>query len=712
MPLATPTLQYTVSAEAPTWSVEVAPIAPRFTPRETLEVRCEAETVRFAYEAAISDVDGEALTYRLVIPADLAIDSVTATVEGPEANVPLRWARPRPDRMEVFLGRPLGEPHRLRIEGRKSYATTPPAGAAADAGLSAVERRVQLPLVGLESTMATPMNVALFRASDVLVDSPGVAPLSGGTGPATRSARAQYLGEFSLPRAGTAPELKVRPNDLQFSADSLLRLELNAVEPIAECHLQGIATRGVLDSIRLYAGKNWRGPFTCEPAGQVIRREIPGDAANQVLEVQLARPIPAGQDFSLRIRGPISLESDQRIRFPSLRVVGAQQQRGYLILPPTGGNQTAEWTLRGLELDSLPPKLAASLDLPNLPRAYRIGQSRFVAEQRVFPDAMRGAVCRLIESRVAIDADGRAVAASQIVVQSGGRSDLQVQLPPGAQLLYAAVDGVPLNDAKATEGIWHAPAGSRYLPRVLLLSYRLPQFKASHQWRLSPPQVSVDGKVLAPRLALWQVADSKRPLTSMSEGLTLSQREFEIASRRSQIAALLDSNTLASQLHEWEAAQWRQPWLNRLALGEATLADQDPPTWTRLRERIMSGRQSMDAGRFVDLATCWGAEADENSSYFKGDANGGLTLIRDAAPREAARWFAAIALAGVVGAAWRYPATLQTLGASLRRWPYAAAAVAGAIWWLFLAPSLFGLAIIAAAAAAYVKSRSQRHAAR
>ena len=708
LPLGMPTLQYSVAAEAPTWSVEVAPVAPRFTPRETLEVRCEAEEAQFIYEAAITDVDGEALVHRLVMPADLQIDRVTATVEGPDAGVPLRWARPRPDQVEVFLGRPLSEPHRLRVEGRKSYAPdTATAGAAADAGLTTpAERRLLLPLLGLESTMATPLNVAVYRASDVLVDATGSTTLSGAANAAYRPERGQYLGAFSLTRTGAAPELKVRSNEAQFTVDTLLGLELDAVEPIAECRLQGTATRGVLDSLRLSVGKNWRGPFTCDPAGQVVQREIPGDAANQVLEVQPARPIAAGEEFSLRISGPISLESDQRIRFPSLRVIGAQQQRGYLILPPAAGNQTAEWTLRGLDAESLPPKLAATLTLPGLPRAYRIGLSRFVAEQRVFPDAMRGAGCRLVENRVAIDAEGRAVAVSQLLVQAGGGGDLQVQLPLGAQLLYAAVDGTPLAEAKATEGIWQAPAGSRYLPRVILLSYRLPQFKETRKRRLSPPQVSVDGKVLTPSKALWQVTNPAQDVASMPASLALTQEEFEIAARRGQIAALLDSNTLASQLHEWEAAQWRQPWLDRLATGDAKLSAQDPPTWTRLRERLMTGGPS-DAGRTVDVTTCWDAAADSTASYFQGDVDGSLTLVRDAAPREVGRWLAAIALAGVVGAAWRRPAALQSLGTWWRRWPHVWIIGVGLLWWLFLTPSLLGVAIIVVALAAYIKSRTQ-----
>ena len=708
MSFGAPTLQYAVASDAPTWSVEVAPIAPRFTPREALEVRCEEKSSQFTYEAAITDIDGEILVHRLVVPPDLQIDRVTATVEGAEGKEPLRWARARGDRIEIFLSRPLSEPHHLHVEAHQNYAATKSSeGVAADAGLP-VERRLLIQPVGLESSLGTPMNVAVYRESNILVDWRGTPPSLRANSPLTNRGRWRFVGEFPLSRSASPPELAMRTNEVQFRADTLLTLELDLVEPLAKCRLQGQVTRGVLDSMRIVVGKNWRGPFACEPMGQVFRRDIPGDAVNQLIEVQLARSIPTGEEFSLSISGPVSLESDQQIRFPLLRVVTAQRPRGYLILPPSVDNQTAEWTLRGLEPETLPPKLAAGLTLPKGPRTFRVGHARYVAEQRVFPDAMRSAAYRIVESRVAVDADGQAVAASQFVVQAGGGGDVQVQLPHGAKLLYAAVDGTPLAQVKCHEGIWQAPTGPRYLPRVFLLSYQLPASKDDKLVRLSPPQVSVDGKILVPRTTLWQIADRNSAFASTPDATALTPEQFAVATRRGQIEALIDSNSLASQLHEWEAAQWRQPWLDRLYAGDAALAAQDSPAWTRLLERLTTSPHSAESGRSVDLSTCWSGFPGEEIGYFQGDVDGGLTLVRQVPPWEATRWFAAVALAGVVGAAWRYPSAMQSLAAPVRRWPHAVAIVAGLLWWLLLTPSLLGVVIVSLALAGHAKSAAPR----
>jgi hypothetical protein len=220
--------------------------------------------------------------------------------------------------------------------------------------------------------------------------------------------------------------------------------------------------------------------------------------------------------------------------------------------------------------------------------------------------------------------------------------------------------------------------------------------------------VSVDGKLLAPREALWQVGAPQREFASVAESQSLTQQEYAIAARQSQITALIDSNALASQLHEWEATHWRQPWLDRLATGGPTLGEHDPPAWTRLRARFTTVEQDADLGKSVDVSACWDELSAPNTSYYSGDADGGLTLVRNTPPQEATRWFAALAIAGVVGAAWRYPSALQRLATSLRRWPYVCAIVIGSLWWLFLTPSLLGLAIIVLAMAASMKSKMQR----
>jgi hypothetical protein len=702
-------LQYAVARAMPDWSLDVSPAPSRFTSRESLELYCGENEVRVAYAAGIAEVAGEILVHRLIVSPDLKVEHVAAALDGPEGVLPVRWSRPQPDQIHVFLSRPLSEPHTLRVEGRVKDVVNaaPVAGAASDAGLpSTVERKVRVPRIALEATQATPIDVALFRADDALVDWASAPPQLKPVVVAVSSAKGLFVGQFTLPRGGDVlPELRIVHNDAQYDADALLTLQLETAEATATCQLHGRVARGIVDRLQLIVDKNWRGPFTCEPAARVLIRDLAADSDRHLLDVHLARPIPAGEAFNVAIRGPVSLEDDQRVRFPTLRLANAQRQRTYLILPPTAGNLTAEWTLRGLQSQTLPEPLATQFNLPLAQSAYSVERERFVAEQRVFPDAMRSAVYRLAETRVDVDLDGRALALSQLIVQAGGGEECRVSFPAGAEIQYIAVDGVAQDLLPASEAPWQAPVGSRFLPRVFQFIYRLPKFAPHVSHRFDPPKVTIDGKLLPPRVALWKIADAGAHLTSSTGAKTTTDVEFAAVARREQIDAFLDAYPLASQLAEWELQLWRQPWFDRLNAGKIAAAADDPAAWTRLRDRLLTSAASSRAEP-VSPISHWSDGFSTYSTAFQGDADGSITLTPAVVRRPIARWVAAIALAAAVGVAWRQPAALRRLTLPMKRWPYVALAIAGLLWWYYLSPSLVGLFIIAFAIAAYRKSRS------
>jgi hypothetical protein len=704
--IASASLRYNVAGARPDWSLEVTPAPTRYASRDSLELYCDEQELRVVYAAAVTEVAGEILVHRLVVSPDLAVDNVTASVDGPGESLPVRWARPQADQVLVFLSRPLSEPHTLRLEGRVRDAVTAAAESrdlAVDARSAVVERSVQVPRIALEASQNAPIDATLFRTGDVLVDWVAAPPPSKPPASSPDASKGLLVGQFALARgAAPQPELRITPNDAQYDADALLTLHLEGVEPIAQCRLEGNVTRGVVDRFRFVVGKNWRGPFACEPPARVVRRDLAADSSRQQIDVRLARPIPAGESFSLTISGPVALEADQRVRFPTLRLANARRLRTYLILPPTAGNLTAEWTLRGLQSQPLPESLAAALDLPQPPPAYRVERERFVAEQRVFPDAMRSAAYRLVETNVGVDSDGSAVAISQAIVQAGGGDECRVILPPGSELLYAAVDGVAQTGLAEADGAWLAPVGSRFLPRAFLFSYRLPKFQPNAPRRFAPPQVTVDDKSLLPQTSLWRIADAASLPTPLAGGQALSAAELATLARRRQIEAFLDAYPLASQLAEWELRLWRQPWIDRLGASEALLGADDPDAWVRLRERSPATSSAEGADHFDPLAD-WLEEG--SAAAFAGDEDGCVTLPLRMQPWPIARWLSALALAAAIGVAWRQPAALRSLTFPMQRWPYVALAGAGLLWWCYLAPSLLGLLIIGFAMAAYVKSR-------
>jgi hypothetical protein len=699
---ATPSLQYAVAAGEPSWSMHVEPLAPRFTPRESLDVLCTAEDAAIAYSAAISDVEGDVLVYRLAVPPALTVNDVSVALDDRESTAAVRWSRPRPDLVCVFLGRPLNEPHTLHVSGRTPYSE---------------ERRLPFPRIGLETTRASVIRVSVHRTSDVLAAWSGNAetpPPATATIGGVKSAGI-LVGEYSVARnAEVWPELEVKKNDARVAVNGLLTLNLaTPAEPIGSLTLRGRVTQGTVDRVRLVAEANWRGPFVAEPRAVVVVEPSPGDTNQRIVEVRLEKPVDAGEELSLKLSGVLALEADQRVRFPQVQVLGAAEQRMFLVLPKTPGNQTAEWTLRGLERQPLPAELAEAAGLPGDVAAQRILRAPFVAEQRVFPDALRNAAVRLAETRLAVDGTGDWSAVTQMIVQPGGASDVIIKLPDGAELLHASVDGRTIARPEMDRARWQAPAGPRYLPRVFTIGYRLRQGNRTRQFEFQAPQVQVDGRPLVIHRSLWQVEGEPTTNLAASDGsVTLTPSSYRAAARREQLAAVVDAGPLAFQLPEWELRLWFQPWVNRLGVtGGATAGAVDEAqeaAWSKTLERIVADASEQSSGRDGDDVAArpiTGLFETPSSAYYQGTPGGELALTRASTGLGLGRWILAIAIAGACSAAWRYPEKCDYYLSVAKRWPAALGVLAGLAWWMLLTPAVLGLAITAFSLAVLFKNR-------
>ncbi|MBA3484498.1 MAG: hypothetical protein H0T51_22065, partial [Pirellulales bacterium] len=701
---ATPSLQYVVTAGEPGWSMHVEPLAPRFTPRESLDVLCTAEDAAIGYSAAISDVEGDLLVYRLAVPPALTVNDVSVALDDRESTVAVRWSRPRPDRMCVFLNRPLDEPHTLQVSGRTPYSD---------------EHRLPLPRVGLESTRASVIGVSVHRTSDVQVawsgnaesPPPATTPIGG-----VRTAGIM-VGEYSVSRnAEVQPELEITKNEARVAVDGLLTLNLaTPAEPIGSLTLRGRVTRGTVDRVRLIADANWREPFVAEPRAVVVVEPSTGDTNQRIIEVRLEKPVAVGEELTLKLSGVVALEADQRIRFPQVRVLDAAEQRIFLVFPKTPGNQTAEWTLRGLERQPLPDELAEAAGLPGDLAAQRVLRAPFVAEQRVFPDALRNEAVRLAETRLAVDGSGDWSAVTQMIVQPGGASDVIVKLPAGAELLHAAVDGRTIVRPVMDRDRWQAPAGPRYLPRVITVGYRLRQGNRTGQFEFQAPQVQVDGRPLVIYRSLWQVEGEPTANLAASDGsVALTPSSHRAAARREQIAAVIDAGPLAFQLPEWELRLWFQPWVDRLgASGGAAVGAVDEAreaAWSKMLERIAADASEDDLesdGDDVIARPVARLFLTPSSAYYQGTPGGELTLTRAATGLGLGRWVLALAIAAAWGAAWRYPEKCDYCLSMAKRWPAALGVAAGLAWWMLLTPAVLGLAIVAFSLAGLFKSRQR-----
>jgi hypothetical protein len=694
---ALPSLRYAVASPAPRWSLNVEPVSPRFTARESLEAVCDAQELRISYAANIADIEGETLVYRLEVPAELRIDRATVVEDSSGEATPVRWSRPRPDLACIFLGRPLSQPHTLRLQGRIGYLP----------GRLAAAPRIRCLPGG-----SAPLDVILRRTNDVLVHWEGEPPASDATiddPPGARDATL-LVGRFAIARDGAeAPKLRVTDNDASFSADAAITLHADSTESTATCTLRGDVHRGVVDNVTLIIDDSWIGPFTTDSGGVARVGATPGDAGRKTLTVQVPGAVAEGESFTLRVSGALAAKADQQIRFPAVHIENAEAQRMYLLLPTTPGQQSVAWTLRGLESEALPASLAQAMGLAPGQPAQRVMRERFVAQRRVFPDAMRTAAVRFAETRASVDGAGNGSAVAELIVQPGGASHWLVELPAGAELVYAAIDGRPVLRPEVSGQTWTPPPGHAYLPRLATIGYRWKASTGARSIHLTGPKIMIGADPLPVLQSLWQVDSSPAaPLSSSAAPLT--QRQFAAAGRAGRLAAVIDASPLAQQLPEWEWRQWFLPWLR--SLGDSPAPEDAPPAaaaneaaWLKLRERLAAasdfamvspGGPSQDQTR---------RPADPTAAIWRqGADDGGLELTARYAGGGAGRWLVALA----IGAVWWASARREGLAASIQaaavHRPWLLLAASGLFWLLALSPPWVGAAIIAFSALAMYKA--------
>jgi hypothetical protein len=689
---AEPAIAYSATGDEPHWAMQVAPAPEQVVSRETMELMVAADHAAVSYAAAIESAPDGVLLHRLNLPPELRVKAVA--IDSDDGAETLRWSRPRPEELNVFLGQPLNGPHRLTLEGELPHDGS----------------RLSVPQLRLEHSTAGPLAVTVLRDSEVLVEPVGDnAPLP--SSPVIRRASPTELvvGKYALARdAAIGPRFRISRNDAQLEAAAVVTIDLAGPKPVANIAIHGRVARGVVDRVRLSISKSFLEPVTTDSSVEAMIKPAPGDPERQLLEATLPKVVSAGEEFLLKLTGELAPGTDQRLRFPQLRVLDAPTQELFLLLPKAPSGQTAEWTLRRLQQADLPKSLAEVLGIPASTVAYRAQGDRFVAEQRVFPVALRTATIRLADSHVTIDSQGDWSAVSQLIIQPGGGSDISLSIPRGAELLHAAVDEHPIPAAAGATTV-RVPAGSRYLPRIVRIAYRRGS-DGNRDIELEAPQVKVDGKPIAIGRALWGIEGERaKSLVVAGAGGSLSLEAHDQAVRREYLSTVLVASTLALQLPEWELHNWFHPWLTRLEpegiLDAAAAKDADEVAWRTLHQRITTAEPYPRAAEKPASNDALQPDVTAATAWYRGGPNGQLTLTPAREGVGAGRWLLAVALVALGGATWRFPRFYEQALARIRRWPGAIGVAVGLAWWWLLTPSSLGLAIIALSLAALIKTR-------
>jgi len=521
--------------------------------------------------AHVKVVDGPVFQYRLRIPPEMEIDTVSLREQG--VVRPIHWSRSRSDLATVFLDSPVSKESDLLVVGRVPLSS---------------EAKFILPQMNIEESVAQGFRALIFRRAEVLLqvsDPAGLQPLpESDFAAATTDAQHEGLLEPIAENAdsGRHPEqqmvsvltghdfqpatLHIEPNQPQMRALQVATLSRSADAWLATLNLDLQINSGVVDALRFDLPANWIGPFEISPAMPYSVEEITGENRRQLV----VRPESTSKDsLQLKISGPLTIASGQRASAPDVRLVGGMRQTRFFLLPRRLENQQLSWETRGLVPRPLPEVIASVVPEPSSYRPYQLVGDHCRAELRSIERGTENAQVRLLDVDWSWDASGKNWGVAAFDLDPAGVTSCELQLPATEFLVQAELDSAPAQLSPRGENRWTVWLGDNKLPRHLEVI-----FAGDH------PDISGNSLTLtAPTLVdlpvertLWNVRSpneagaSTPPMGTSISPLRHQQLRLECA------AASIDSaNSLLLDESTSDLARWYTLWLRRFAACRADL---------------------------------------------------------------------------------------------------------------------------------------------
>lgn len=677
------------------WGLACSPRQPRATADAALLVSVGAgrAEVRFDVQAQFG---GARFQHRLALPAELRVDAVTIA-EGAERR-DVRWARDAAGALTVFLTESATSAEALRIAG---WLPLPESG------------DVAVPQIRLEETDSQTTRVGVYRQPDVLLEllladalGPAAAP------PATlpEVALGRLVREFQAPAEAPWGVLRVAPNrpDVQLvSAVGLARDGRGNWSATLECLVD--VHDGVVDELRFDVSPEWAGPYEVVPPGTAELLTVPAEERRQLL----VRPREAiASATRVAIRGPLSPHSGGGIRAPWVQPLSAAGDR-YVLLPRRAGGAPLEWETQGLRGAELPPGFPPPAEAD----VWQVVADASAAVLRRSESSSAAPRVRLVDCRMARRPNGGVSGVAGFDLDPAGMVRCPLWLPRGTTLIQVTVEGRRVVPEADGADRWQLDLSSARLPQHVVVAFTGGRDQASSRDavdRLAAPRL---GEIPIERTQ-WTVfegrdEDPAQPIDAQA----VDRWRLELGRLEGIVADFSAAAETAGEESSSDVARWARRalvrWQSSLAAAEAQVALLADPDAARiaaaeLREvgaRLDAHRQRLSlpsppsAPRWMaDPLARWEAVARGHDAALYATADDGtlqLLLRRvdsSRADRLARLQAAAIVLVAalVLLFALRRPSAWAVIDRATPAWTVAV----GLFWWLWLAPSVLGWAIV------------------
>jgi len=705
-----PQLAYSVPRGELAWDLSTQAPDPSTVAEQTLTLAAGPEWIDVRSDTDLVTESGYHFQLRVAAPPALDIESISLLENGVQRVS--RWSRDKAGVTTVFLTAPISGPERLSLRGRLS---------------TAAQATVALPDIHLVGAKKQQNRLRIFRRPSVLLEiahGSQVSPIELPVDEHERAELGNLIGAYRIPGPTSAVSLKITPNRPQARAVQLISLERKGDDWIAEVDCQLKVSRGVFDSLRFDLPTYWVEPF--ETNGQaVLQTAYLPDRNRRQLIVRPTSPIH--DRYRIKIRGRVLVATGERLKVPDVALRGMSELERFVVLPTQVELQEVAWETNGLKPAKLP---TAFENLPISPEsfiAYRVDGNRFDAGLRP-ADLTEGSLqVALADNGLSWSADGRYFGMTAFDLIPGGASTCDLTVPPDCRLLHLSVAGLPPLVRQRGDSVWRIELTSADLPQriVAVFSGTL----AEGGWRRRYVRLAVPSIAnVNVRRTLWTVHGPPAASDGIATGLAGSTPMQHQIWRLESAAELIEmSNQVARGGADEELVHWRRPWTRRYLILRDQLHQEMEAAGVvdaTLQERLNVMDQATAANRLI--ADSGGASRPKPLPAEIGvlpllvsPGETGLPVYCGGASQDpsievqypelptgdlAHRLVAAIGLVGVAGIGSLALGQRPLPRISLR----AATIGMGLLWWLFLEPSVLGLALLVSGCVSLVWSHRRR----
>lgn len=720
-----PLLAYELPINESAWSIATRPPKPQTTATQSLAVSCQPSAATVRFDADIKTTGGHIFQHRLSAPRDLEIESISLQAQGAERAE--RWARDGTGAITLFLAEPVTGSQKLSLAGRLPTSSN---GA------------FPLPALDVETDQPAESTVQVFRQPAVLVSLDALAGLTEASGADERHSNLGRLvaqwsaaGEFSA-------TVTVRPNAPAIKAEQVTVMRFDrGWEAEVVCRLD--IKEGVLDQLRFDIPAEWPGPFEVTPPAPTELVESTGDGRRQ-LTVRPRQAITG--TYRISLRGPFDFRAGQAV--PDVWPLEAQTRRQWLVLPLQTGSDPVTWDTAGFQPARLPAGFALESLASQAAKVYQPASERPRAMPKLALPQPNVPQVRLADICLAWQSDGESRMVAAFDLEPAGLRHCPLRLPEGWRALQIMVGGRSVVAELDADGVRQVPLGAERLPQRIevVLAGRLAQELVPWgRQRLPAPAL---GNLPVER-TLWTICSPEgfQVIQPGDNAALISPLRYELFRTRSSAELLNLPADVILLTPADELSVWFGDWARR-AIGSRRMLDKRLLSASRAN-RVESGVQSevgeiqaqfAAAGRGLNKTRDGGATPAAAADYLgllkqleaqrlSGGETTDLWQRACAAQGSVARLLVQrgtggpeisyfqgpererlprIALAAAIGlgavlAAWF---CRRKSAATLSRWPRLEllGVLAGVAWWLWLIPSVLGLAIVSASLISAIRS--------